>query len=342
MQISIIGLNQSGKTTLFRALSGKGKTTEGIAIVKVPDERINRLSEIFNPKKTTYATIEFKDAKIELDNSGAFTSKTIGEIRNADALCIMVRSFKNDTVPHPKGSINPLRDFKEIEEELIITDLLQIEKRLNRLNREAKQKSTEYKILEKLKRFLDDESPLNQAEITDGDKKLVSGFKFLTLKPFIVIINSDENNSIDDNPLINYLKNRSYEYLKIYAKIEEEISQLPIEDQRVFMEDIGIKESIIDRLIKKSYEVVNLISFLTAGEDEVRAWTIKKGSTAVEAAKKIHSDIARGFIRAEVVHYEDFIREGSFKACKGKGFLRLEGKDYIVKDGDIINYRFNV
>lgn len=155
---------------------------------------------------------------------------------------------------------------------------------MDRLSREAKQKSSEYKTLEKLKRSLDEEKPLNKAEITDEDKKLVSGFKFLTLKLFIIVINSDENNSIDDKQLINYLKNRSYEYLKVYAKIEEEISQLASEDQRAFMEDISITESIIDRLIKKSYEVVNLISFLTSGEDEIKAWTIKRGSSAIEAA----------------------------------------------------------
>ena len=342
MQVSIIGLMQSGKTTLFRALSGRRKFAESIAIVKVPDERIDRLSEIFKPRKTTYATIEFKDTQIELDNSGAFTSKTIGEIRNADALCIVIRNFKNDTVPHPAGSINSLRDFKEIEEELIITDLLQIEKRLERLQKESKQKSLEYQLLLKLKNYLDDEKPINQVELTDENKKLISGFKFLTQKPFIIVINSDENNSIDKKPLIDYLEKRRYDYLMVYAKIEEEISQLNKEDQKTFMEDIGISGSIIDRLIKKSYEVVNLISFLTAGEDEVRAWTIKKGSTAVEAAQKIHSDIARGFIRAEVVHYDDFIKEGSFKNCKEKGLLRLEGKEYIVKDGDIINFRFNV
>ena len=342
MQISIIGLNQSGKTTLFSALSGKGKTSDGIATVKVPDERIDRLSEIFKPKKTTYATIEFKDIQIELDNSGAFSTKTIGEIRNADALCIVIRSFKNDTVPHPSGTINPLRDFQEIEEELIITDLLQIEKRLDRLQREGKQKGAEYNILKRLKETLDNGKALNQTRITDEDKRLISGFKFLTLKPFIVVINSDENNSIDDSSLIKYLAERGYNYIMVFAKIEEEISQLNEGDQKAFMEDIGIKESIIGRLIKKSYEVVNLISFITAGEDEVKAWTIKKGSNAVEAAQKIHSDIARGFIRAEVVHYDDFIKEGSFKACKEKGLLRLEGKEYIVKDGDIINFRFNV
>ena len=342
MQISIIGLRQSGKSTLFSALSGKEKNTEGIATVKVPDERIDKLSKIFKPKKTTYATIEFKDTQIEIDNSGAFSTKTIGEIRNADALCIIVRSFKNETVPHPVGSIDPFRDFKELEDELIITDLLQIEKRLDRLQREAKQKTAEYKVLEKLKNYLDEGKALSRTSISDEDKKLISGFKFLTLKPFVIVINSDENNSIDDKPLISYLSECSYDYLKVYAKIEDEISQLDEEDQKAFMEDIGIEESIIGRLIKKSYEVVNLVSFITAGEDEVKAWTIKKNITAVEAAQKIHSDISRGFIRAEVVHYDDFIKEGSFKACKDKGLFRLEGKEYIVKDGDIINFRFNV
>jgi len=157
-----------------------------------------------------------------------------------------------------------------------------------------------------------------------------------------VVINSDEQNNIDEKPLVEYLAKRDYDYLKVYAKIEEEISRLDINDQNAFMDDIGIKESIIGRLIKKSYEVVNLISFITTGEDEVNAWTIRRDSTAVESAQKIHSDIARGFIRAEVVHYDDFIKEGSFKSCKDKGLLRLEGKDYIVKDGDIINFRFNV
>ncbi len=343
MNIAIIGLNQSGKSTIFRAVSGSQPSKDGIITVKVPDERVDKLSAIFKPKKTTYATIEFKDTNIELDEGGGFSSKTKDKIRNSDALCIVVRCFKNDAVPHPLGNLDPLRDFNEIVEELMITDMIQIEKRLERLKKESKQNSKEFLTLARLLEVLNSGKTLNQIKnITDEERKIVSGFKFLTIKPFIVVINLDEKESVDPAPLIAYLRENNYSYIKVYGKIEEEINQLDKEDRAEFMRDIGVSESIIGRLISKAYEILNLISFLTVGEDEVRAWTTPRGSSAVEAAGKIHSDIARGFIRAEVIHYDDFIREGSYKKCREKGLIRTEGKTYTVKDGDIINFRFNV
>ncbi len=342
MNIAIIGLGQSGKSTIFRAVTGKDSGSEDISIVKVPDERVDKLAEIFKPKKVTYATIEFRDLKIELDESGAFSSKTKDKIRGSDALCMVIRNFKNDTVPHPLGSINPVSDFKELLDELIITDMIQIEKRLERLKKEAKERTQEFITLERLMESLSSGKTLNKIKLTKEDEKLISGFKFLTLKPFIVVINNDENDSLDTKPITEYLTENKYNHLIVYGKIEEEISKLDPEDQKEFLKDIGMKESIIGRLIKKAYETLDLISFLTVGEDEVKAWTIKRESSAVEAARKIHSDIARGFIRAEVVHYNDFIKYGSYKACRDKGLVRAEGKNYTIKDGDIVNFRFNV
>jgi len=342
MQIGIIGLMQSGKTTLFKSLSKSSDSSVNISSIKVPDKRVTKLSEIFKPKKTTYAYVEFKDVTIKLDEQGSFSGNTINEIKESDALAIVLRNFKNDTVSHIKGNIDATRDLKEIEDELYLTDLLQIERRLERIKKEGKKGNKEHMLLSRLKEELENGVPIFHLLIKDDEKKIVSGFKFLSEKPFIIVINSDENESILDDTVIKYIEEKRYDHIKIYGKIEEEISQLNPEEQIVFLNDIGLSESVIDRFIKKCYSVLNLISFLTTGEDEVKAWTIKRGSTALEAASKIHTDISRGFIRAEVVPFDTFIKYGSFSKLKEEGLLKLEGKDYIVKDGEIVHFRFNV
>jgi len=342
MQIGIIGLKQSGKTTLFKALSKSSDSSTNIFSVKVPDQRVKRLSEIFKPKKTTYACVEFKDVVIKLNDEGSFSGMTINEIKEADALAIVIRNFSNATVAHPDGSIDAARDLKEIEDELFLTDLLQIEKRMERINKEGKKGNKEWLLLSKLKENLENGIPIFYISIHPDEKKLIGGFKFLSEKPIIILINDDENESISDKSFIEYIKQKKYDYIKVYGKIEEEIARLEPEEQVAFLTDIGLSKSVIDRFINKCYSVLNLISFLTAGEDEVKAWTIKKGSTALEAASKIHTDIARGFIRAEAVQFDEFIKYGSFSKLKNEGLLRLEGKDYIVNDGEIVHFRFNV
>ncbi len=341
MQIGIIGLGQSGKTTLFEALSNIENSSVSIASVRVPDVRVTKLSSIFKPKKTILAQVEFRDAGISLEQDGSFESKTIQQIRESDALAVVLRNFKNDMVAHPHGSIDAVRDIKEIEDELFLTDLLQIENRMDRLNREGKS-GRENELLSSMKECLEQGKPLSRMKLDNSSEKMIAGFRFLSKKPLLVVINSDENEEISLDPIVSYCKERDYEYIKIYGKFEREIGKLNIEEQEDFFKDIGVQGSVVDRFINKCYSMLNLISFFTVGEDEVRAWTIEQGSTAVEAAGKIHSDIAKGFIRAEVVGCDEFLEAGSFKKLKENGKSRLEGKNYIVCDGEITHFRFNV
>ena len=341
MQIGIIGLGQSGKTTLFEALSNIESSSVSIASVRVPDVRVTKLSSIFNPKKITLAQVEFRDVGISLEQNGSFESKTIQQIRESDALAVVLRNFKNDMVAHPYGSIDAVRDIKEIEDELFLTDLLQIENRMDRLNREGKS-GRENELLSSMKECLEQGKPLSRMKLDNSSEKMTAGFRFLSKKPLLVVINSDENEEISLDPIVSYCKEREYEYIKIYGKFEREIGKLNREEQEEFFEEIGVQGSVVDRFINKCYSMLNLISFFTVGEDEVKAWTIEQGSTAVEAAGKIHSDIAKGFIRAEVVGCEEFLKAGSFKKLKENGKSRLEGKNYVVCDGEITHFRFNV
>jgi len=341
LQVGIIGLKQSGKTTLFRELSSVREIRANISTVTVSDDRVAVLSSIFNPKKTTYPQVVFRDVDISLDTDKSFTAATLQQIREVDAVAIVLRNFRNDAVPHPYSTIDPVRDVKEIEDEMFFTDLLQIEKRTQRLEKEQK-RGREYDLLMRLRQRLETGIPIVQQGLNQDEKKLISGFRFLSTKPMLIALNTDENDYFQDKDILSYCGERGYEPIKIYGKIEEEIGQLSPDEQSEFLRDIGLRESVMARFVKKCYELLDLISFFTVGEDEVRAWNIKRGSTAREAAEKIHSDIAKGFIRAETVHYEDFIDAGSFKAVKERGALRLEAKDYLVQDGDIMNFRFNL
>ncbi len=340
MQIGIIGLGRSGKTTLFEALSNV-ESSVPIASIRVPDVRVTRLSSIFNPKKTTLAQVEFRDVGISLELDGSFAAKTMQQIRETDALAIVLRNFKNDTVAQPHGSIDAVRDMKEVADELFLTDLVQIENRLDRLKREGKT-CREQELLVSLQEYLEQGTPLSRLKLDGSSEKMISGFRFLTKKPLLVVINCDENEDISSDAIISFCNEKGYEHIMVYGKIEGEIGKLNREEQEEFFKEIGVKGSVIDRFINKCYSLLNLISFFTVGEDEVRAWTIEQGSTAVEAAGKIHSDIAKGFIRAEVVGYDEFIKAGSFKTLKEKGKTRLEGKEYVVCDGEITHFRFNV
>jgi len=365
LKLAIIGLSNSGKTTLFNALSGLNiettlyPTVSGephIGVVKVPDARVDRLKEIFKPKKTAYASVEYIDYIGLTKGDVAQNRKVFDFIKDADAIVHAVRFFEDEVVSHPMNEINPLRDIETVELEFIFGDLEFVEKRLERMaeaeRKGKKQSETEKKLLLKCKDALEKELPLRNVNFDEEEQKAMKPFQFVSTKPEVIVLNigeSDLNTTkvtelhqsvekfISDRGLAATTK-----VVTLCGKIETEIAQLSPEEARAFLDDLKIEEPALNKLIRVSYDLLGLISFLTAGEDEVRAWTIRKGTNAQNAAGKIHSDIERGFIRAELVGYNDFIAGGTMAAARDKGLLRLEGKTYEVKDGDIINFRFNV
>lgn len=361
MKIAIIGLANSGKTTLFNALTGQNVETTIYAtvtaephmgVVRVPDTRLDRLTEIFHPKKTTHATIEYVDyiglTKGDMDQN----RKVFDLIKDADAVVHVVRGFSDETVMHPMGGVDPLRDAETVELEMIFGDLELVDKRLERMEQGAKRgkkpDEAERRLLMKCKEHLEKERPMRDADFTEEEGKAMSHLQFMSLKPMVVVVNVGEQDISSQKTgevvagLGRLFSGRQVKALDICGRIEMEIAQLSAAEAKAFLDDLGIAEPALHRLIRISYDLLGLISFLTAGEDEVRAWTIRRGMNAQKAAGKIHSDIERGFIRAEVVSYEDFMAGGSMAAARDKGQLRLEGKTYEVKDGDIINFRFNV
>jgi ribosome-binding ATPase len=362
MKIGIVGLSLSGKTTLFNALTGSrvdtaafmGKTEAHRAVVNVPDERVEVLNGLFQPKKKTPATIEYIDlaglSTTEQKKSG-FSDQFLGQIRIVDAILVLVRQFVNDSVAHPLNTLDPLRDLKEIEAEFIISDLGIIENRMARLLKQMKSKKTdqdarEYELLERCKALLETEKPLRFAEMSADELMLVRGYQFLSQKPLIICVNIGEGDIQNEQailaPFAAYRAMPDVALLAVSAQIEMEIQQLSDEEAELFRSDLGITDSAMGRLIRTSYDLVGLISFFTVGSDEVRAWTISRNTPAPLAAGAIHTDIERGFIRAEVVHYADYVTRKTYALCRTDGVLRLEGKEYIVKDGDIINFRFAV
>jgi hypothetical protein len=359
MEIGIIGLPGSGKSTIFSTLTQHeveqfgGKTEAHRGVVKVPDQRLDQLTAIFNPKKQVNATIEYIEVPgLEKDAAkSGFTSTFLTNLKNTDAILLVVRNFENDLYPHPEGSVDAKRDIEIVDSEMLFSDLSIIENRFERLKKQImKQKSKELedelKLIEKCKILLEEEKPLRAGEFSAEELKKLRGYQFLTLKPIIYVLNVNEDDISEEEEILkqfSYLRERPKSHVvALSAKIEQEISQLNEEEKQMFMEDLGIQEPALPKLIRASYELLDLISFFTVGEDECRAWTIKKGTNAQKAAGTIHSDLERGFIRAEVVHYDDFMKYKSLSKCKEAGILRLEGKDYIVKDGDIISVRFNV
>ncbi len=359
MQIGFVGLQYSGKTSLFNTLSKSSSHTQvqkeeaTIEVVKVPDARLDNLTKIFNPKKQVNATIEVFDIpglRMSEDNKVKITSTFLNSVRNNDALFYIIRAFKEESVIHPMNRIDPLQDIKFLETEFLLSDLAFLENRIEKLKKEV-QKSKDEKlkreipVLEKCYTHCEKELPLRSLNLDENDLKLLSGYQLLTLKPLAVAINYDESSipNVEDeiNKINSHLGNSLTAIIPFFAKIELELSQMSLEDQTVFMQDYGIKESALSKILRTSYELLGLHSFFTVGEDECRAWTIKKNFTAQQAAGVIHTDFFNRFIRAEVVHYNDFIIHGSFNKCKEAGAWRLEGKEYIVKDGDILNIRHN-
>lgn len=339
----IYGLEQSGKTTLYNIFTGNSgdtgayiKSEDSISVIDVPDENIDWLSNVYNPSKKTYAKINIIDYK---DNK-------LNNLSNADIICIILRDFNNENVLHPLDTNNPIRDFDTIYSDFILDDLKKIENRIDKLSNRKGQKlsneeNIELNLFNKLKGFLEEENLLKNYNMTEQEDKLIKGYKFLTLKPVVVVLNSDENSS-ERNDISDFFNSKSIQFFYIKGEIELEIQSLNKDEQIEFMNELGITESGRNKLIKAIYKQLNLINFYTMGKDEVRAWSILNGSSALDAAGAIHSDLAKGFIRAEVVHIKDIKKCGSFENCKKENLIRLETKNYIVKNGDGMVIRFNV
>ena len=359
MEVGIVGLPVSGKSTLFSTLTGQsaeagysgGKVEVHRGIVKVPDERLDKLTEIFNPRKKVPATIEYIEVggmESDASQGKGFDAQFLQVLKNTAALCVVIRAFENEIYPHPAGSIDVLRDFATVESEFLLSDLSIVENRVGRLEAQVKKVKDEQAIkeLELLKRcqaLLENETPLRETEFSDDEELMLRGFQFLTAKPLVVVINISETDIANESEIAKQVPEKlNVSVITMCARAEQEISQLDEEDRVLFQEDLGIEEPALAKLIRTSYELLGLISFFTVGEDECRAWTIREGTVAQKAAGVIHSDLERGFIRAEVTHYTDFIELGSLAKCREKGVLRLEGKTYVVKDGDIMTVRFNV
>lgn len=358
MQIGIVGLPFSGKSTLFQTItkthldaSALAKAETHQAIIKVPDERLDKLTEIFNPKKKVNATIEVVDViGLQKGDAGStqFSGNFLSRVRTNDALVQVVRLFRNELVPHPEGSVNMMRDIETFETEFIISDMTLIEKRLDSIKKQIlktqdEQLKREVPVLEKCYEFLQDENPLRELDLQKEELHLLKSYQLLSIKPMLIALNFDETQINEvDNYLDQVIKKKvghNTKVLAFFGKIELEMSELSVEEAESFMQEYGIKESALNSLIRESYNLLGLQSFFTVGEDECRAWTIKKGMNAQEAAGEIHSDFYNKFIRAEVVSYRDFIEYGSFAKAKDAGKWRLEGKEYIVNDGDIISVR---
>ena len=332
-----------------RAAHGKAEATIGIS--KVPDARLDRLTAMYNPRKRTAATIEFADLAMPVQAGAAQALVDVAAFKNADALVHVLRAFDDPAVPHPAGSINPARDAQAMEDELILADLGLTERRLERVEKDLKKgKSPELErekaVLTQCKATLEEGRPLRSLELQGDDLKRLRGFQFLSAKPLLIVINvgesqvsADLQQAVTAAGLTEFLSRAATGAVAVCAKIELEIAQLDAADAAAFLADLGLKESGLDRVIRASYELLGYISFFTVGEDECRAWSIPRNLTAPLAAGEIHSDIQRGFIRAEVVRYDALISRGSMAACRDHGEVRLEGKDYIILDGDIINFR---
>jgi GTP-binding protein YchF len=354
MRLGIIGLPQSGKTTVFNTLTRGHQplTTSGgrfdvhTGVVDVPDGRVDRLSALFKPKKTIYAKVTYADIAGLEGSQSAVSGQLLNLLTQMNGLLHVVRCFDDENVPHPSGSVNPQRDIATMDAELLLNDMIAVERKLERLAEERKKGGgreravidREVVLFERFKDVLSREIPLREIDLTAEEEKTLSGFGFLTRKPMLVLLNLHEGQEM---PPIEYAHVHS-NLVALQGKLEMEIAQLAAEDVEVFMTEYGITELGLAWVIRVSYELLGLISFFTVGADEVRAWTIHRGSSAYDAAGEIHTDLQKGFIRAEVIPYDELLSLGGLTEAKAKGRLRLEGKEYIVHDGEIVHIRFNV
>ncbi len=364
MKLGIVGLPNVGKSTLFNAMTKSGAQAENypfctiepnVGIVMVPDERLSVLGKMYNTKKIVNAVIEFYDIAglVRGASKGeGLGNKFLSHIREVEAILHVVRCFEDGNVVHVDGEVDPIRDIETINYELILSDLEILDRRIDKTRKQLKadKKLQSYlDLLLRIKEVLEDGKSARTMSFNEDEYKLVKEINLLSFKPVIYAANISEDDLTDGaennehlKKLIEYARSEQSEVIYFCAKIEEELSMLDDEDREMFLEELGIEESGLSMLIKASYSLLNLMSFLTAGEQEVRAWTIKNGSTAKSAAGKIHSDIERGFIRAEIVNYDDLVEMGSMSAAKEKGLVRLEGKEYIMQNGDVVLFRFNV
>ncbi len=349
MKLGIIGLPQSGKTTIYNALTRSNNPTTASAgrievrtgVVDVPDPRVDKLSAMFNPRKTVYAKITYADIA-GLDGAAAkagISGQLLNTLAQMDAYIHIVRCFESDNVPHPSGSVNPLRDVEAMLGELLLNDLIAVERKLERLAEERKKGGTDKalnarqtELFEKLNAQLSENKPLRELTFTADEERELASFGLLTRKPVLTVFNLGEGQKAPQASL-------DHPSVALMGQLEMEIAQLPAEDAQMFMAEYGIEEPVLNKMINLSYELLHVLTFFTVGEDEVRAWMTHVGATAPEAAGEIHTDLQRGFVRAEVVHYDDLTSLGGMTEAKAKGKLRLEGKEYLVKDGDIVHIR---
>lgn len=366
---AITGLPYVGKTTLFNLLTGGHAATGGFAgadaetnvgVAKVPDERVERLSALFKPKKTTFAEITYRDLGLAGRRAGQearseISPKKLGDLRTADALVHVIRAFRDPNVPHTEGSVDPLRDLTALDLELLFADHAVVEKRLERIEpelrgakaneKEAKEREQAYLL--RARDALAAEIPLRDIDADADELRSVRGYRFLTLMPQLIVVNVDEADVAAPDAVLAPLrtavaKHRSTAVIAACAKIESEIAELPADEAKAFREELGLTEPALERIVHATFDLLGLLSFFTTGEDEVRAWPVPKGSTAQQAAGTIHSDLERGFIRAEVIRWDELLRCGSEAAAKKQGLVRTEGKTYVMQDGDVAHVLFNV
>ena len=366
MQLAIVGLARSGKSTVFNTLTrghaetgGYGALTVNVGVVKVPDDRLTRLTQLFRPKKEVPADVTYVDlpappARSEAESAADMPADQMARLREADALVHVVRAFENPAVPHPEGSVDPWRDLERLDLEFVLADLALVERRAERLQlggrhgsaAERESNERELAVLETILAGLRDGTPIRDLRLADDEARRVRGFRFLTEKPVLVVLNVDESQLGSAHELMRELRERyRHEHVameSLSARIEMEIGELDDAEAAAFREELGVVEPSLERVIRASYVLLGLISFFTAGPDETRAWPVPDGATALDAAAAIHSDLARGFIRAEVVRFEDLIALGSTAEARKQGKLQSEGKSYRVRDGDVIEILFNV
>jgi len=361
LKLGVIGLPMSGKTTIFHALTGNdqpginnsGRYEVRTAVVDVPDERVDRLATLFRPQKTTYAKVTYADItglegdsgdKSQREKNG-LSGSILNQLSQMEGFIHVVRCFENQNVPHLSGSINPSRDIESLDGEFILNDLISVERRLERLSTESKKGNgrdkalvdREIGLMERFRENLSEGIPLRNLDITADEEKIISGYNFLSQKPALIVLNIEEG---QESPDVDYPHQRSA-IVPLQGRLEKDLAQLSKDDAQVFMQEFKIEELGLHRVIRKSYDLLEKQSFYTVGEDEVRAWTVRRGAPAMEAAGVIHSDLQKGFIRAEVVNADELITLGGLSGAKARGRLRLEGKEYPVQDGDILHVRFN-
>jgi GTP-binding protein YchF len=355
VQLGILGLPKSGKTTLFNTLTASHQATDKYATsnqtnmgtAQVRDIRLETLRDLFNPKRYMPATVQYVDIP-GITKGESAESIDLAKLKTVDALVHVARAFDDPEILHPEGSVDPARDVATLDLELILADHTIVERRLERLEKATKRGLNPEEVRERailadiILPALESEKPLREVELDPDDEKRLRGFQLLSAQPMLIVINADESRAAEPPEAFGIQQRPNVRAVTVSAPIEQEISTLSPEEQKDFLADLGLTEPSIDRVTRASYDLLGVISFFTVGEDEVRAWTIRRGTKAREAAGAIHSDIERGFIRAEVVHCDDLIRLKTMAACRDAGLFRLEGKEYVVKDGDVVHFRFNV